>query len=273
LSGKRTIGCCSHISSIIYYLSFGRYNPEFQKTTQRDFLVPVILESSDDERIHKTEKSKKSLKSKSSKRKKLKKNKSNVSNNDNVEDVSLLSFREISSHIPSWGCYIDVNELDYDNKSSYEQFKIYDKFELVNSCTIDYHLMSLWLSWKYFSKGMTKAIEENRENPQISSLIKIISLIDNFEWDRARTIWTLDINKMVLDEYCRFNAFGTEFEYFVKHMREFQKYKILCECGKMLYNLGDLQFKKIGEKCVGNWEDEGVCNVWQTSNAKLSFEN
>lgn len=45
---------------------------------------------------------------------------------------------------------------------------------------------------------MTKAIEENRENQQISSLIKIISLIDNFEWDRARTIWTLDINKMVL---------------------------------------------------------------------------
>lgn len=159
------------------------------------------------------------------------------------------------------------------NNSTYEQFKIYDKFELVNTCTIDYHLMSLWLSWKYFSKGMTKAIEENRENPHISGLIKIISLIDNFEWDRARTIWALHVNKIVIDEYCRFNAFGTEFEYFVKHMREFQKYKIVCECGKELYNLGDLQFKKIEEKCIGNWEEERFCNVCQTSNAKLSFEN
>lgn len=30
-SGKRTVGCCSHIATIVYYLSFGKYNQQQER--------------------------------------------------------------------------------------------------------------------------------------------------------------------------------------------------------------------------------------------------
>lgn len=49
--GKRTVGCCSHCASLIYYLSYGRHkgltNPA--ASLESIFPTPVLIESSDDE--------------------------------------------------------------------------------------------------------------------------------------------------------------------------------------------------------------------------------
>jgi hypothetical protein len=56
---KRTVGCCSHVASLIYYLSYGRYhnssNPAASLTSI--FPIPTVLESSDedDESINETQ--------------------------------------------------------------------------------------------------------------------------------------------------------------------------------------------------------------------------
>lgn len=50
-NGKRTVGCCSHVGSVIYYLSHGKYgylkNPS--RWLSSIFPLPVVAESSDEE--------------------------------------------------------------------------------------------------------------------------------------------------------------------------------------------------------------------------------
>ncbi len=53
-NGLRTLGCCAHIASVIYYLSYGRHQETFKKPGE--FLTglfphaqPIIIESSDEE--------------------------------------------------------------------------------------------------------------------------------------------------------------------------------------------------------------------------------
>ena len=49
-SGKRTVGCCSHVASIIYYLSNARYNSSIRNNNLLDkiFTEPVCDDSSDE---------------------------------------------------------------------------------------------------------------------------------------------------------------------------------------------------------------------------------
>ncbi len=55
-NGKRTIGCCSHVESVIYYLSHARYLAKIIRPAEIlsklfgvDQVVPVINEDSDED--------------------------------------------------------------------------------------------------------------------------------------------------------------------------------------------------------------------------------
>ena len=55
-NGRRTLGCCSHVAAIIYYLSYARYLSKILKPAEilskifiSEQVVPVINEDSDDE--------------------------------------------------------------------------------------------------------------------------------------------------------------------------------------------------------------------------------
>ena len=56
-NGKRTVGCCSHIASTVFYLSYGRYNnfTEPAASLQNIFPSAVIEESSEDEESEETQ--------------------------------------------------------------------------------------------------------------------------------------------------------------------------------------------------------------------------
>lgn len=56
-NGNRTVGCCSHVAAIIYYLSHARYLSEIVRPAehltisaifQQDEIVPTINEDSDE---------------------------------------------------------------------------------------------------------------------------------------------------------------------------------------------------------------------------------
>ena len=63
----------------------------------------------------------------------------------------------------------------------------------------------------------------------IEVLIKLIELIKNKEWDRAKTLWILCINSMKPNSEWQFSTFGSKYEFFVKHLLPFQE--IIFECG------------------------------------------
>lgn len=55
-NGMRTIGCCSHVAAVVYYLSFARYQSkilkpaeELSKYIEKESIVPVIEEDSDED--------------------------------------------------------------------------------------------------------------------------------------------------------------------------------------------------------------------------------
>ncbi|KMQ85970.1 hypothetical protein RF55_11319 [Lasius niger] len=55
-NGRRTVGCCSHIAAIIYYLSYGRYLSKIPRPAQHlcalfktDGITPIINEDSDED--------------------------------------------------------------------------------------------------------------------------------------------------------------------------------------------------------------------------------
>ncbi|CAF0993429.1 unnamed protein product [Brachionus calyciflorus] len=57
-TGKRTLGCCSHVAAIIYFMSLGRFDlakipkPEF---TIKNVIIPIMNESDDEENLEETE--------------------------------------------------------------------------------------------------------------------------------------------------------------------------------------------------------------------------
>lgn len=55
-NGKRTVGCCSHVAAVVFYLSNGRYKSKIINPAEiltelfsEDDTVPVIAEDSDDD--------------------------------------------------------------------------------------------------------------------------------------------------------------------------------------------------------------------------------
>ena len=55
-NGKRTVGCCSHVAAVIYYLSNGRYESKIIRPAEilsklyiNNNIVPCINQDSDDD--------------------------------------------------------------------------------------------------------------------------------------------------------------------------------------------------------------------------------
>ena len=48
-SGLRTVGCCTHIMTVLWYLGFGKYQPEIKQPAASLSDVCVVLDSTDSE--------------------------------------------------------------------------------------------------------------------------------------------------------------------------------------------------------------------------------
>jgi hypothetical protein len=69
-------------------------------------------------------------------------------------------------------------------------------------------------------------LNENKENIDFNKvLVKVISLVDNFEWNRAKSIELLVICRLNPNENLKFCTFNTEYESRVRFFIENQRYK------------------------------------------------
>jgi hypothetical protein len=253
MSGTRTCGCCSHVASFIYYLSYARYLSEPLKKPG-DSLNRVLLslkkdEFSEDEDnesqiittnsienisdnieecniisqiIDLTEntelKIKRTYSANDQLNKSIKKTSTTKINNSTatiiLEKINTssksqqsqvikssqlknkflssfennISFREFTAHIPKWGGVIDINENDFFTKSDFSKYFDYRNIVFNNTCTIDYFLLGMWCISKLSSCTSLKKYNEN-SHITIKYLRKIVDLIDEDDWDRARTLW------------------------------------------------------------------------------------
>ena len=98
------------------------------------------------------------------------------------------------------------------------------KYYFINTCTIDYYLLALWWS-SVHSKNVIKYFEKNSNE----NITKIIDNINKHQWNRAKTIWTFNVCRRQSDSN-KISFFGTEYEFFSKHLAEMQRYKRLENC-------------------------------------------
>jgi hypothetical protein len=287
LTGSRSCGCCSHVATIIYYLSCGRYEVQLPKPgssygrewllldkhddvqeTNEDTIVSPInidlqdiinnqveadnaassvqlkrsLTTTDDlvslskiiEVSSTTEKQETinafnqfvtptQTQSQSQRvRKKSKRISSQITMNE-------MNVRDFTNHMPMWGGKITVISEDYGSQEDYDKHIEYSNVRFNNTCSIDYFLFALWASSK-ISQSFSTALNECTVDAWITSHVeKMILLIEVVEWDRARTLWILNILKRTPDEKLQISCFGNQSEFLIAMFMIFQQVLFKCE--------------------------------------------
>ena len=166
--------------------------------------------------------------------------------NSNLNNNS-ISFSVFTKHVPNLGGFIEINPIDFEhNLALFEQNEINDRLPIKNTCSIDYFLLSLWCSVK-FSESLYSLIEFYEKSIDFFiSLKKIINLIDEEFWDRAKTIWILLICKLKRSEDLSFDLYSSEYGSFIKYMRLYQEIQYFCNkcCKNVILNKKDLNMTK-----------------------------
>ncbi len=239
-SGLRTVGCCSHIASIIYFLSYAKYLDEIAIPGKRliNSIITNEVENDDfcgdmcsDTQKSLKVKSQESFESSSTKKRHdlkelIAKNASQVKNE--------IAFKTFTKHIPELGGRIIMNEDDFlNNHELYKKCSKFDKLEIINSCSIDYFLFAFWCSSK-LSSNFSDVLKENAETNYLNkTLVKIVSLIDNLEWNRVKSLWLLIVCRLSPNENLKFCTFNTEHQSIVQYFYEYQRYQFCClSCAK-----------------------------------------
>lgn len=247
-AGRRVVGSCVHVATIISYLSYIRYSflripavnnqkiffdknsneppnrPRYVKN-KRDIKNEFChnLSSSSEESDFENEKItikpalKKQVKNSNKKKKSESINTENRRDNfieNSLNEGSLISIQEFISHVPKWGGSIEKN-----NK----------KIKVTNTCTIDYYLFAFWFLFK-ISPNFLEGLNEIDEL-KTQTLKNIIQNIDKLNWNKAKELWILKImNIEVLPEASSISLFGSELNQFTRYLSDFQKHQIIQKC-------------------------------------------
>jgi hypothetical protein len=100
------------------------------------------------------------------------------------------------SHSPAWGGVI--KSLDH----------IYNGFAITNTCSFDYILFGLWLSTQLSERVKNVLADSNTiRGFDKTSLNVVINFIEQNNWNEAKTIWIIDILKMIPNELRSFRSF------------------------------------------------------------------
>ena len=291
-NGRRTVGCCSHVATVIYYLSCGKYEENLPQPACRLTSCLKNFDDSDesdlnDENDNKTdslilnmapsESSSEELNAFTEKNKELKHSLTldQISQKKTKFEGSIEIMNLIKENIPMWG-----GKIDSDNSTV-------NKLKIINTCTFDYHLFGLWVASKLSVSLMSELNDfintNNMATNNISKMdimnllikiVDIVKLINESEWNKAKTIWILQVNK--LSPLRRtFNTFGSEYEFFINHVRQLQRYRYFCaNCNQYFYENFDLEVSKdLNNNIVYSYEILKDCKYCKTKdNVKIVFE-
>jgi hypothetical protein len=165
-------------------------------------------------------------------------------------------------HIPRWG-----GKSDFGDKI----LNATEKFHYINTCTIDYYLLAMWLS----SKLSNKILFDLKTKASTETILEIINAIERNNWNRAKTLWLFDFCRRNKDGSCidhdtihvkTICTFGTEFNHFYKHVSFLQSVIIVEKC-----NLCNIDYssqktfeyfylKRQEEKIILNIQDIAFCD-------------
>ncbi|CAF1041333.1 unnamed protein product [Brachionus calyciflorus] len=185
-SGQK-IGCCVHVATLIYYLSYGQKNliESPAKFLQKFFInfknmdlpnKPKYLKNT---RVNKIKED-------------LSINFSTESDLDETEEKN-----EDKKHIPKWGGLIRYRDIE--------------NVTLTNTCTIDNYLLALW----HLSKIKPECFESEVFNELYLSLKDVLKLIDDLDWNLAKEKWINDFLKLtIVSKNNTISLFGTEQNFF-----------------------------------------------------------
>jgi hypothetical protein len=169
-NGSRTLGCCCHIASLLYYLSFARHQENnLHKPAQ--FLSDIFPSSLKNESFTQSDAKKTKKRNKKNQDKSdfnsdystseneksedddFEKNNKQMKLSNSVQIISepkpLSSKDKLYLNSPKWGGKIvSLSYLKESNK--------YKNLIITNTCSIDYMLLGIWLSTKLSEKVFTK---------------------------------------------------------------------------------------------------------------------
>ena len=72
----------------------------------------------------------------------------------------------------------------------------YNRLKIVNTCSIDHFLLTFWVS-KIPDQNIINILEKHRnsKNQFITIINEIINLIGSNQWNRAKSLWIIDVCK------------------------------------------------------------------------------
>ncbi|CAF1131412.1 unnamed protein product, partial [Brachionus calyciflorus] len=238
-TGRRVVGCCSHVAAVIYYMSFAKHN--YLSSNSADYLNSILVnmesfETANDPKYIRNKRENNSLNlpnsgltlSSSSSESSDDENKGN--NSENFSNKSLnrhqvynknkpFTLKEFKRHVPKNGGTIKVNNED---------------ITLTNTCSIDYYLFAFW----YLSKIDTE-FTLKISNLSFSNVLKeIFQNISEQKWDKAKEIWILRVlNFQISYSNKELSLYGSEDERIIKSFGEYQKHDLIQKCREQNLNL------------------------------------
>ena len=133
-----------------------------------------------------------------------------------------------------WGGKVDTTDV---NSFIFDKF---DGFQIVNTCTIDYFLLALAFS-SFLNEEIIQLLMDSSECVLMKTFDRIIKLSLTVEWNRAKSIWILEILKLEPTRR-KFSTFGEEFNFFIKQFNKIQLINYEC-CNNIFYSNDQLYFE------------------------------
>lgn len=187
----------------------------------------------------------------------------NENSNCLSSDFATNSFdiREFISKIPSWGAKAFINERQ-------------TNISIVNTCPIDYPLLSIWLSSRLSARVKQQLNEFDTTIARV--ILEIIDLIQIKEWNKAKSLWLLDprINGLSKNKDNIIDAEGTIYDSFTKFISELQTHKLTakCDCKSKLRQRDVINFLQDNQRITISLDAHecGYCN--RKVPAKFKFD-
>jgi hypothetical protein len=246
LSGRKTAGCCVHVTTLILYLSNSKYRNikgpgehlnsvfidfakkeppnisryvknvrnkiEITDTSEyEDSMVsehPEFSDLEDRNESHYEENNNLIVEENNI-------STENESASNNLNQIQSLSLKEFKSHVPEWG-----GNIIFEKKN----------IEVSDTCTIDYYLFSLWVIYR-----QKISIIEGYKSFDSNKYKIIKSIINNIErnnWNKAKELWIFKImkkDKSSIDNN-NISLFGSEDMMFFQYITNYQEYRLIQKC-------------------------------------------
>ena len=235
MSGQKIAGCCVHVATVIYYLSYAKYfinkvpadhlnsifvdiskreqanSPRYVRYTRNE-TIPSSSESESDEESGLTDKDDLPNNGTFSENMPFS---SEIQNQNNQSLVTNeISIDEIEKRVPYWGANIWYRG---------QKKKVF----VSNTCTIDYYLFAFWLQNKILPDFISKIPNINK----CSLIVRIIEQIDMIKWNEAKEIWVNEVMQLMEEpKKNSISLFGSEYERCLKYLSEFQIHRLLQQC-------------------------------------------